>query len=170
MGIKNKLIYAIDFIIIVGTLVSLIYMARYARPMVIAPSDGFNSTTGVLFEFERADYILIDDNKNFTSPEKIYAEDNLVVNLEPGHYYWKVVGALSSEVREMTINSNVELKMKKIAEDRYEVVNSGNVNLNVDMYNKGKYTGSVILDIDESKNVSGTKFIASPSQGDEAGK
>ena len=161
MEIKRNMVRVIDAVIIVGSVIALIMVMRYAQPMVIAPSGRFNTTKGtVLFEFANADKILIDDNANFTSPDEIYAEDNLEVNLKPGHYYWKIVGLTQSETREFTVESEVNLKMKKQSDGKYELVNSGNSALNVDVYDKGKFTGSVVLDVDESKNVSGTKFIA----------
>lgn len=165
MGIRNKIVRGIDFVVIVGTLITLAFAVRYAQPLVIAPIDEFNTTTGVLFEFGKADLILIDDNANFTSPDEINAEDNVIVNLKPGHYYWKVVGVRESEIREFTVNSEIELKIKKISDDRYEVVNAGNVELNVDIYNKTKYTGSVVLSVDESKEIEGDRVVASAEGG-----
>jgi len=160
---KNK-IYAIDLIVLVGSLVVILGIVGYATPLIISPSD--NSVTAnnsVLFSFEKGSAIMIDDNKDFSSPEIINVENNLVINLKPGHYYWKVKGLLQSEIREFTIQSEVELKLKE-AGNKFEVVNAGNVELNVDIYNNESLNGSIILKVDENKNVSGTKFIGSQNE------
>lgn len=168
MMTKNK-IWAIDMIVIVGTLVVLLGTVGYVRPLVIAPLDGEITTeTGVLFEFEKADRILIDDNMEFSSPTEIYVEDNLVINLKPGVYYWKVDGLLESEVRRLEIVSEVDLKLKMIdGGESYEVVNSGNVVLDVDVYENGTFREKVVLDVDEGREVSGTKFVGSMGDEDE---
>jgi len=159
MEITKKHIYAIDFAIIVGTLITLIGVVGYARPLVIAPINELNTTsTSVLFEFEKAEMVLIDDNFEFTSPDKMYAKDNLVINLKPGVYYWKVSGALESEIRTLTILSKVDLKLRS-AGDRFEVVNVGNVGLSVDIYDNKTLVGNIKLERDESRNVSGTAFV-----------
>jgi len=161
-NLKQKHIIAVDFILIVGTLVALSFFVSYARPMVIAPIDDLVTTNNsVLFEFEKADLILIDDNLEFSSPEKIYAENNLVINLKPGKYYWVLEGIAGSEsdVRELTILSEINLKLIETGEGNFEIINAGNTELNVDIYEKGKLSGNVVLNIDESEEVSGTKFI-----------
>ena len=159
--IDKKHMIAIDFVLIVGTLLLIAGFVGYARPLIIAPVDGLVTTeTAVLFSFEKADLILIDDNLAFTSPTEIYVKDNLIINLKPGVYYWKVVGISESMVRELTIESEVDLKLKESENgEEYEVVNSGNTRLNVDVYHGGVLSGNVVLDVDESEEVSGTKFI-----------
>ena len=158
--INNKHILALDFIVVVGSLLIVAGLVGYARPLVIAPiPDLHTAETSVLFEFEKANLILIDDNPGFTSPEKIFVKDNLVINLKPGVYYWKIQGSLQSEVRKITIESEIELMVRKSAEDNYEIVNAGNTRLNVDIYQNEKLTGSIVLDVDEDEEVSGTKFI-----------
>jgi hypothetical protein len=155
----RKKIIAIDLLVLVGSLVIIAATVGYARPLVIAPIDDFETTaTAVLFSFKKADVILIDDNLAFSSPQEIFVENNLVVNLKPGEYYWKVKGALSSEVRKLRIVSEIDLKLRKSGEN-YEVVNSGNTKLEVDIYESDEFTEKVVLGIDEGEEISGTKFI-----------
>jgi len=165
MKIKEKEFYIMDIVLIFITLTALIAIGGYATPLIIAPADKFETTNNsILFSFEKANVILIDDNLNFTSPEKIYVTDNLIINLKPGVYYWKIEGIIKeSEVRELTIKSEVNLKLKESGET-FEVVNAGNTQLNVDIYDKNLYTGSVILKVDEGKNVSGTKFVGKENE------
>jgi len=158
---KNKHILTIDFVLVVGTLMVLSFFVNYATPFVISPLDNLKTTDNfVLFEFENANSILLDDNLEFSSPEKIYAKDNLVINLVPGIYYWKIEGILDSEVRKLTVESEIDLKLKKLSsQGSYEVVNAGNVELNVDIYEGEEFTGNIILGADESKEVKGNKFV-----------
>ncbi len=159
MNIHKKHIIAADFVIIAVTLIVAIGLIGYARPLVIAPIDDLVTTNGsVVFAFEKGESVLIDDNNKFTSPEKIYFEDNLIINLKPGLYYWKVDGVVDSEIRQLTIESEVDLRIKDAGEE-YELVNAGNTQLNVDIYNQGVLTGNIIVDVDESANASGTKFV-----------
>ena len=103
---------------------------------------------------------MIDDNLEFSSPEKIYAEDNLVINLKPGVYYWKVQGALDSEVRKLTIQSEIELKLKKSEKEGfYKLTNAGNDRLKVDIYEDGVLNESVVLEKDESREKQGMQFV-----------
>lgn len=127
-------IWKIDLIIIGITVLVLIVLVGYAQPLVIAPLDEYKSLNGeVLFEFERADVLLIDDNKEFTSPDEYRVAEGLVVVLEPGIYYWKAVGILKSDIRKLTIQSRVELRLVE-TKDGIAVINVGNVRLNVDVY------------------------------------
>ncbi|MBI2451573.1 hypothetical protein HYV50_00675 [Candidatus Pacearchaeota archaeon] len=158
---KKYLVFGIDLILVVGSFLVIWSVYNYSQPVLLSPPDELVTTeNAVLFEFDKAGVILIDDNVDFTSPQEIYAENNLVVNLKPGVYYWKVKGAVESEIRQFTIKSAVELKLKRTETgDGYRVVNAGNTRLNVDVYEKGEYVDSVVLKIDEEKEVSGTTFI-----------
>lgn len=157
---EHKNVILLDAILILGSLIAIASIVGYARPLVIAPLEDYTtSETAVLFEFEKADLVLIDENLQFTSPREIYVEDNIVVNLEPGVYYWKAVGALESEVRQLTIESEVDLRLREAEGGKYEVVNSGNTRLNVDVYDHGVYTGRVVIGVDESAEAEGDKFI-----------
>ena len=98
------------------------------------------------------------DNAEFTSPEEFSARDGLVINLKPGIYYWKAESVLKSEIRKLTINSEIDLKLKKLDEG-YGITNAGNTRLDVEVYNGTSLIDKIKLDIDEDKNLSGTKFV-----------
>ena len=156
---KMKHIYSLDLVLIVGTITCLIFLVGYSRPLVIAPLDEFETTnSSVLFLIEKSELILIDDNIDFTSPEKLKIKDDLVINLKPGVYYWKVESVLRSEIRKLTINSEVDLKLKKL-EQGYGITNAGNILLDVEVYNGTFLVSKIKLDTDEEKNLSGTKFV-----------
>ena len=112
-----KNIMKFDLVLIGISLVALIFVVGYVSPLVIAPIDDYESSDGdVLFEIEKADVLMIDDNADFSSPDEYGVEDGLKIRLEPGEYYWMAVGVLGSEVRTLKINSVVNLELVKIGD------------------------------------------------------
>jgi hypothetical protein len=153
-----KNVVKIDVIVVVVSLVVLMGLVGYARPLVIAPIDDFESSDGnILFSFERADALLVDDNLDFTTPDEYRVVDGEKIKLEPGVYYWKVSGVLGSEIRKLTIKSRVELELVEIDEGM-AVVNSGNVRLNVDVYDGDELVEKRKLEVGEVSG-EGDKFI-----------
>lgn len=122
---KNKRIIAIDLVLIVGTLIVLGSLYSYMKPVALSPPGNAES---VLFEFE-GDTVWIDDNLEFSSPIIIDAERGEVVNLEPGLYYFKIVGEGVSEIKWVRVVSGIDLR---IADGK--IVNVGDEELNVDYY------------------------------------
>lgn len=161
MALNRKHIYILDVLIISISLIGVLGIIGYARPLVIAPIDGFvTPNTSVLFMFEKAGVILLDDNLEFSSPERIYAENNLVITLEPGNYYWMVEGALKSEVRQLSVRDMVALQLKEAENGKkYELVNVGNTLLNVEVYENGSLASEMLLGVGRKSDVSGEKFI-----------
>ena len=157
----NKTKY-IDFVVIALTLVGALGVIGYVTPKVISPlSDISTTNSSVLFSFDKANTIMIDDNLDFSSPEVIRAENNLVVSLKPGVYYWKIKGITESVVHKLTIVSNVDLKLQASGQNdsQYEVTNAGNVPLNVEIYNNSALENNITLLVGNSANSSGTLFI-----------
>ena len=151
-------VWKIDVIVVLVSVFVLMGIVGYARPLVIAPFDDYESLDGeVLFEFERADVLLIDDNMDFTTPVEYVVSDGERVELEPGVYYWKVSGVLGSEVRTLTINSRVELELVEL-EEGWGVVNAGNVRLNVDVYDGDELVERKKLDVGDVSG-EGDKFV-----------
>lgn len=152
-------IYKIDVVVVIVSLVVLMGIVGYVRPLVIAPLDDYEtSDTEILFSIEKADVLLIDDNLDFTSPDEYSLVDGLEINLMPGKYYWKAVGVLDSAVRTLTINSEVSLILEFDGEG-YSVVNAGNVRLNVDVYNGTELVESMKVGVGSEANVDGDKFV-----------
>ncbi len=159
---RKKHILIVDAILILGSLLIVVLFVEYTQPLVIAPLNNYLTfNTSVLFQFKDADSILIDDNLEFTSPDIIFVEDDALVTLEPGNYYWKVVGTFESEVRQFTIQSQIDLRIRDTGNDIYEIVNSGNDQLSVEIYNRGILSGNVVLDVEESSQIRGDKFVGS---------
>lgn len=152
-------IHKIDLVVIVGSLTVLMFLIGYVNPLVVAPLDEFEtSEREVLFVIDKADVLLIDDNLDFTTPDEYRVKDGLKINLGPGKYYWKVIGILNSDIKTLTINSVVDLKLVEI-EEGFGVVNSGNVRLDVDVYNGTELVDKVKLGVGGFSDVKGDKYI-----------
>jgi len=159
----KKHIWKIDLVIIGISVLVLMGLVGYAQPLVIAPIDEYESVDGdVLFEFERADVLMIDDNADFTTPTEYKIVDGERVSLRPGVYYWKVSGILGSEVRKLTIQSSVELELVEMKEG-FGVVNAGNVRLNVDVYDGEELVEKMRLGVGDRSN-EGDKFVGSQDE------
>jgi len=161
-GWLNKMdkIYKIDLVFVGITIIALMFLVGYARPLVIAPLDDYETTDSkIIFSIEKADTLFIDDNFDFTTPREYNIKDGLAISLEPGEYYWKAVGIFGSEIRTLKINSKVDLKIKKLGEDSFGVVNDGNVRLNVDVYNGTSLIDKIKIGVGEEKEADGDKFL-----------
>lgn len=169
---KSKyLLYLIDSILVLGMLASLVGTLYYkgseltgliTGPVLNSPENGSVISQAVLFSFDYGNTLLIDDNLEFSHPSEFNVKDNLQITLEPGIYYWMVKGEgeKQSEIREFTVQSRIELKLRKSQSGTgYEVVNAGNTKLNVDVYEGGQLTGKIVLDTNRAENVKGDKFI-----------
>ena len=153
-------VYKFDFVLIVGSVITLIVLVGYLEPMIIAPIDDYKtSQTEILFVIEKADSLLIDDNVDFTTPERYSLEEGLEIHLKPGKYFWKAEGVIGSEVRTLTINSEVNLALREVEGEGYGVVNIGNVGLDVDVYNGTELVDQVKLGVQEDSNIIGTKYV-----------
>jgi len=148
-----------DLALVGVSLIALIIAVGYVSPLVIAPLDDYESSDGnVLFVIEKADTLMIDDNMEFSSPDEYNIEDGLKIDLEPGEYYWKAVGVLGSEVRTLKINSVVSLELVKV-KDGFGVVNSGNVGLNVEVYDGDELVDKIKLETGDVVETDGDKIV-----------
>ena len=154
---KINLVKKVDKYLLAGSiLIAIVVFSLFVFGTGFKKTEVNNS----LFSFKSGSVILIDKNLNFKSPERVEAKDNLVINLKKGIYYWKVDDAIPKDdvVQLQITESAASLKLRKL-DVGYEVINFGNVSLNVDIYSSGKFTGSVILDGDDSGEVSGVVNI-----------
>mgnify|MGYP005630745913 FL=1 len=164
VNVGKKVMYAIDFAVVLMSVGFLLYFIGVSQPQVIAPLDDSEITeTEVLFFVENAEMLLIDDNTEFTTPDFYDVEEGLVLNLKPDTYYWKVIGQRSSEIRKFTIVSKISLEFKRTEGSGYGVVNVGNEALNIDIYSEDLFIERFRLGVDEEVGVSGDKVIGGAS-------
>ncbi len=154
-----KLVHKIDMMILGVSLFAVMAIIGYASPLVIAPIDNFQTSNGeILFDIQNAEVLYIDDNIDFTTPDEYTLTEGLKLNLEPGVYYWKVKGAFGSEIRTLTVNSRIDLQLRK-KDDGFEVFNIGNVRLNVEVYNGTSLIETKKVDVGDSIEGEGNKFV-----------
>ena len=109
-----------------------------------------------------ADQILIDNNKEFSSPEII--NKPFAVYLKPDSYYWTTSGL--SNINQFIIESEIAVKLIEKGNGTYVVQNEGNMVMDI-LFRKLKdwsATGASVLQIDEPKEIEvkeGTVIIAS---------
>jgi len=97
------------------------------------------------FEIKNADFIIIDDNPDFTSPSRIDLTDDknkIRVMLEPGTYYWKIIGIFEGGIQKFVIPSEVGLKLNDSI-----LENTGNVPVNVSKQSDSGISGLIIIDV-----------------------
>ena len=70
----------------------------------------------------------------------------------------EAIGVRQTEIRTLTINTLVSLRLDK-TESGFNVVNSGNVNLNVEVYNNSELIDEIYLESGGKINELGDKFI-----------
>jgi len=163
-----KLQKTIDFVLVSVSLFSIMLLFSNFTGRAISPlNDEVLDSNKVLFEIKGASFILLDDNEEFSSPEKIYLEDYLEIRLEPGVYYWKIVDDKTNEIRKLTILSVVDLSIQRSSEeDSFEVVNGGTEDLNVGVYDGEFLIDSFNLNSSGTVSKNGTKFIGGKNEKD----
>ena len=110
----------------------------------------------VRFSSINANVIMISENPDFSNPRYIDLTDieNISFNLNPGKYYWKSDnGIISGFKNEFTIDSKVGLSIIR-TENESDLVNVGNVKIKVSKSDNGVMVGHIILEPEESENIS----------------
>jgi hypothetical protein len=128
------------------TLTVLATVLILSTNIALAPS-GTTTNTSVQFKWVGfSKTILIDDNKQFTSP--IILKENEKATLEPGNYYWKTTGV--STTNQFKIDSEVGIVVKRVAGSTFNIKNTGNVDEIVQT--RPGITGAIILDTNQDIN------------------
>lgn len=109
----------------------------------------------IKFNSINANVIMISENPDFSNPRYIDLSEgkNLSLSLNPGTYYWKSDnGIIEGMKHEFTIESEVGLGINK-TENETDLVNIGNVKINVTKGGDGVMVGHIILEPDESEKI-----------------
>ncbi len=112
---------------------------------------------GNLVDFNsiNANVIIISENPDFSNPRYLDAEKGKKVSFElrPGTYYWKADnGIIEGLENKFTIESEVGLGINK-TENETDLVNIGNVKINVTKNKEGVMVGHIILEPEESEKI-----------------
>jgi hypothetical protein len=109
----------------------------------------------VSFNSVNANVIIISENPDFSNPFylNISEKNNISLILQPGTYYWKSDNGIVQGLKnEFTIESEVGLNINRV-ENETDLVNIGNVKINVTKDDNGVVVGHVILEPDESEKI-----------------
>lgn len=145
---NKKYVYAIDGILLVGTLAGLFLvlfsLGVGATGMAVGPVHDSND---VLFYFDKGNKLLVDERIDFLDYEKFDIKEGTKIFFKPGIYYLMVSENedLNDEVIEFTIESEVELKIKEL-DGKYGLVNAEDFRLNVDVYEEDVLVENIKLE------------------------
>lgn len=109
----------------------------------------------VNFNSINANVIIISENPDFSNPRYLDFErrKNISFNLNPGTYYWKATNNLIESFKsKFTIESEIGMEIDK-RENESELVNIGNVKINVTKSKEGTMIGYIILEPNESEQI-----------------
>jgi len=108
----------------------------------------------VRFDSINANVIMISENPDFSNPRflDLSERDNISFNLNPGTYYWKSDnGIIQGLKNQFIIDSEIGLGVNQ-TEDDLDLVNIGNVKINVTKEG-GVMVGHIVLEPDESEKI-----------------
>jgi len=133
------------FLLLVLTLILFLY-----------PKTEVNVSGNVVkFDSAGANVIIISENPDFSNPRylDLSETDSVSFSLKPGKYYWKSDnGIIESFKGEFIIESKVGMIINR-SEEESDLVNIGNVKINVTKSKKGIMIGHVILEPDEGEEI-----------------
>ena len=142
----------IKIIIVQGIFLVLVFTVIYSLyPKTEAVVNG----NFVNFNSINANVIIISENPDFSNPKYLDLSErkNISFNLNPGRYYWKADNSIIEGLKnEFTIESQVGLGINR-SENETDLVNIGNVKINVTKDENGVMVGHVILTPDESEKI-----------------
>ena len=107
----------------------------------------------VNFKTINANVIVLSNNPDFSNSKFIDLEKTNSFDLNPGQYYWKASnGLINGLKKEFIIGSEVGMKIEREGEEP-NLVNVGNVIVNVTKTKDGIFVGHVILEPDDSEEI-----------------
>lgn len=116
----------------------------------------------VNFKSINANVIIFSENPDFSNPKyiEIREKKSLSFNLEPGTYYWKASNNFIEGLQKsFTIPSEVGLGINEEPEsENAELVNIGNVKVNVTKSKEGVMVGYIILEPNESEKAEPAEY------------
>ena len=140
--------------IIVGQAIFLIIVIAIIYILYPKTSTQLNGNI-VKFDSVNAKVIIISNNPDFSNPRYIDLSErnNITFDLEPGTYYWKSDNGLIEGIsHKFTIDSEVGMNLNDSLNES-DLVNIGNVKINVTRNSNGVMVGHIILDPDQSEKV-----------------
>ena len=109
----------------------------------------------VNFNSINAKVIMISENPDFSNPRylDLTQRKNISLNLNPGTYYWKSDNGIIEGLRhKFIVISEVGMKTDK-SDNKTDLVNIGNVKINVTRNKEGVLAGNVILSPEQYEQI-----------------
>jgi hypothetical protein len=144
---KTKIIVLIQVAILAIVVIGLFALYPRAQVNVNGNFVKFNSIN--------AKVIVMSENPDFINPRYLDLNEigNVSFNLKPGTYYWKSDnGIIEGMKNEFTINSEVGLAINR-TENESDLVNVGNVKINVTKGKEGIMVGHIILEPEQDEKI-----------------
>lgn len=154
---NNKRVNASKIFIVTQTAIVAIALLSFVfiYPRVTLSING----NTVNFNPVNARTIILSDNPDFMDSRYVDLDSNVTFNLKPGRYYWKASnGVVSGISKEFIIESEVALKIEEINNEK-ELINVGNVRVNVSRTKEGLFVGNIILEPEEGENIDGGEYV-----------
>ncbi|MFH1151648.1 MAG: hypothetical protein V1788_00820 [Nanoarchaeota archaeon] len=145
MKSRTKTILIFEGIFLV---IALLYLFFSTAPRQLYPIQGMTvSEQDFSFEIENSDTVMLSRDNTFEN--YVILRGGEEITLPPGTYFWKVKGNFrESEVKNFTIESKAGLSIKE-KDGKYEIENSGNVDLNVTK-NNSLVSFSTLINVGDS--------------------
>ena len=149
---KHIKIIAIQAVFLIVVLVGLYFIYPKASMELQGNSVNLKSIN--------AHVIVLSENPDFSNPRylEINEGENISFNLNPGTYYWKSDnGMIQGMKNKFTIESEVGLGINRENETgESDLVNIGNVKINVTKSKEGVMVGHIILEPEKSEKIEDT--------------
>ena len=143
---KKHLKIIIGQIIFLAVVITAVYFL-YPRTEISIQEDV------VRFNPINAKVIIFSENPDFSNPRYLEINEEVSLNLKPGTYYWKASNDLIEGFKnKFTIESEVSMKVD-VSENKSDLVNVGNVKINVSKTKNGVMVGHIILEPEESEEI-----------------
>lgn len=136
----KKYLLIIDSIVLIGSLLTVFFIVGYTQPFAVAELPG--EKTNILFTFPSKDYVIIDTNSRFDSPETLFIDET--ISLLPGKYFIKFFNGNKNEIREISIDLSLDLKVVKVDDENLGFANVGESDLLINTYDIGSLVDSSV--------------------------
>ena len=140
--------------VILGQAIFIVLALALVYMLYPKTSMGVNGNA-VSFNSGNADVIIISENPDFSNPRYLDFgnESNLSFSLKPGTYYWKPANNfIQGMVKKFTIESDIGMKIEKQGNES-DLVNAGDVKINVTKTKEGITIGYIILEPEEGEMI-----------------
>ncbi len=143
--VTTKIIVIVQAILIFGIL--LFVFASYPRISVNVLGSVVN------FNSSNTKIIVISQSPDFSDAKYVEIKENLSLRLAPGVYYWKARNnLLEGFENRFSVDSEVGLNIERENNDT-ELVNMGNVRVNITRDKGGILAGHIVLDPNETQTI-----------------